>query len=115
MIVYAILVIAFIGLSALVFFRLSGTKGNQSAEDAERFAKLLITEIKLYNDYKIRRGLENHNLYAVLRDEIGEAAKMYRKRVQNAEYFQYFNDALINILADGDKSRLGAEFNQTLE
>ncbi|HEX8735869.1 MAG TPA: hypothetical protein VF721_11125 [Pyrinomonadaceae bacterium] len=115
MIIYAIPIIATISLIVLILFLRFGTKGEQSEEDAKGFARLLVTEIKLYNDYKIQRGLQNNNLYASLRDEIDEAAKMYRKRVSNPEYFEYFNDALINILADGDKNRLGSEFNKTLE
>jgi ABC-type transport system involved in cytochrome bd biosynthesis fused ATPase/permease subunit len=115
MVVYAISIVATLSLLVLIFFLLSGLKGSQSEDDAKKFARLLVAEIKLYNDYKMQRGLRNNNLYESLRDEIEEAAKTYRKRVPNPEYFQYFNDALVNVLADGDKDKLGREFNKTLE
>ncbi len=56
---------------------------------------------------KLKRGLRNNNLYESLRDEIGEARKKYKMRVPNAEFESYFDDTLIEILADGDKSKLG--------
>ncbi len=51
----------------------------QSENNAGRFARLLIAEIKLYNNYKIQRGLKNNNLYESLKDEIEEARNKYRK------------------------------------
>jgi hypothetical protein len=85
-----------------------GKSGSISIEkDAKRFAKLLISEIKLSEPYKVERGLKNNNLYESLKDEMETARKKYKKRIQNAEYEKHFEDCLVEILANGDKSKLG--------
>jgi hypothetical protein len=78
--------------------------------DAKRFARLLVAEIKLYNDYKLQRGLANHNLYESLQDEIETARKQYRKQVYQANLAKYFDETLVEVLADGDISKMGAGF-----
>ena len=61
----------------------------------------------IYENYKFERGLKNNNLYESLCDEIEEARKKYKKRVPNLEFESYFDDVLVEILADGDKGKLG--------
>ena len=43
--------------------------------DARRFARLLVSEIKLYNEQKVRDGREQGNLYERLREEIDRRAR----------------------------------------
>jgi hypothetical protein len=102
-----ILLIAITVILAL-YFIFGGKNDSTGLEnEAKRFAKLLISEIKLYENYKIERGLRNNNLYESLRDEIGEARKKYKMRIPNSEFEKYFDDALVEILANGDKGKLG--------
>lgn len=115
MLVYAIFLVPSLGLLGVIFYLLFGGKKNRAETDAKGFARILVTEIKLYHHDKLQKGLENNKLYQSLRDEIDEAAKMYRQLVPTNEYFKHFNAAVINILADGDKHKLGTEFNKTLE
>ena len=100
----------------VVFYFLSKNKGgrNNSETDAKRFARLLVSEIKLFNESKVQRGLENKNLSDALRDEIGEARTKYKYRVLNADDERHFDDALIKILADGDKSKFDSGINLSL-
>jgi len=79
----------------------------QVENDAVRFARLLVAEIKLNNDYKVQRGLKNNNLYESMKDEIDEARNKYKKRISDESLEGKFDNALIEILADGDKNRLG--------
>ena len=102
-----ILLIAITVIVALYFIFGRKNDSTRLENDAERFAKLLVSEIKLYENYKVERGLRNNNLYESLRDEIGEARKKYKMRILNAEFEKYFDDALVEILADGDKGKLG--------
>jgi hypothetical protein len=89
-------------------FSVNSSNETKSLEsDARKFARLLVSEIKLYEDYKVQRGLKKNNLYESLEDEIESARKKYKKRVPDEEFDKYFEDALADILADGDKSRLG--------
>ena len=79
--------------------------------DARRFARMLVTEIKLYNEYKVQRGLKNNNLYDSLQLEIEAARNLYQKRITGSDFQGHFDEALMEILADGDKSKLGLNVN----
>jgi len=80
--------------------------------DARRFARLLVSEIKLYNEKKVIEGRESQDLYDRLREAIDRSREMYDKRVQPpvAEKFDYFHYELVNSLADGDAGRLGSTY-----
>ena len=106
---YLIGIIALLGLAAVFYFLTRGrSEPNNSENDAKRFARLLVSEIKLYNESKIQSALQNNNLFDALRNEIGEAQTTYKKRFPGAESEKYFPDALIEILADGDVCKLGS-------
>lgn len=80
--------------------------------DARRFARLLVSEIKLYNEQKVKEGRETSNLYERLREAIDRSREMYDKRVQPpvAAKFDYFNYELVNTLAEGDENKLGGGY-----
>lgn len=80
--------------------------------DARRFARLLVSEIKLYNEQKVKEGRESSDLYERLREAIDRSREMYDKRVQPpvAAKFDYFNYELINTLAEGDEGKLGGSY-----
>jgi len=80
--------------------------------DARRFARLLVSEIKLYNEQKVRDGREQGNLYERLREEIDRSRQMYDKRVAPnvASRYDYFHHELVNTLAEGNADRLGAGY-----
>jgi len=80
--------------------------------DARRFARLLVSEIKLYNEQKVREGREANDLYERLREAIDRSREMYDKRVQPsvAAKFDYFHYELVNSLGDGEESKLGATY-----
>ena len=80
--------------------------------DARRFARLLVSEIKLYNEKKVIEGREASDLYERLREAIDRSREMYDKRVQPpvAAKFDYFHYELVNALAEGDAVRLGSSY-----
>lgn len=80
--------------------------------DARRFARLLVSEIKLYNEQKVREGLESNDLYDRLREAIDRSREMYDKRVQPpvASKFDYFHYELVGALAEGDEKKLGGTY-----
>jgi hypothetical protein len=80
--------------------------------DARRFARLLVSEIKLYNEQRVTEGRQAGDLYQRLREAIDRSREMYDKRVQPpvAEKFDYFHYELVNSLADGNADRLGAGY-----
>jgi len=79
--------------------------------DARRFARLLVSEIKLYNEQKVSEGRRNNDLYDRLKEDIDRSRQMYEKRVTPsvASKFDYFYDELVNTLAEGDSSKLGSD------
>lgn len=80
--------------------------------DARRFARLLVSEIKLYNEKKVIEGREAQDLYDRLREAIDRSREMYDKRVQPpvAAKFDYFHYELVSSLADGNSDRLGSGY-----
>lgn len=84
----------------------------RSHNDARRFARLLVSEIKLYNEKKVLEGREASDLYPRLREAIDRSREMYDKRVQPpvASKFDYFHYELVNSLAEGDAGRLGSGY-----
>jgi len=80
--------------------------------DARRFARLLVSEIKLYNEPKVQEGRSRGDLYERLRDDIDRSRQMYNKRVAPpvAARHDYFHQELVNTLAEGDVSKLGLSY-----
>jgi hypothetical protein len=91
-----------------------------SGEDAEihrkaqRFARLLMDEIKLYNQAKVSDGRKHKDLYDRLKEDIEKSRATYLKRYGNtaAASGDYFNEELIRSLAEDDVSLLGSNFRQ---
>jgi len=80
--------------------------------DARRFARLLVSEIKLYNEPKVKEGRSNGDLYDRLREDIDRSRQMYDKRVAPpvAARHDYFHQELVNMLAEGDPAKLGGSY-----
>jgi len=80
--------------------------------DARRFARLLVSEIKLYNEQKVSEGRSEGNLYDRLREDIDRSRQMYEKRVAPpvAARRDYFHQELVSLLAEGDVAKLGRSY-----
>jgi hypothetical protein len=100
------------GQDAELPVEVSGDEERRSHNDALRFARLLISEIKLYNEQKVAEGRSEHDLYDRLREYIDRSREMYDKRVKPevAARYDYFHGELVNTLAEGDASKLGSNY-----
>lgn len=78
-------------------------------EEAMRFARLLVSEIKLYNEAKVQQGRTSRDLYELMKDDIERSRQLYKERVPEPirATTNYFNDELVRILADGDSGAMG--------
>jgi len=78
-------------------------------DEARRFARLLVSEIKLYNESKVDQGRKNKDLYERLKEDIDRSRQMYDERISEdvRKQSNYFYDELVRILADGDAGTLG--------
>ena len=81
---------------------------------AKRFAKLLVDEIKLYNQAKVQEGRQNRDLYERLREDIDKSRATYEKRYGStpAASGDYFMAEVVRILADNDRTLMGESFPQ---
>jgi hypothetical protein len=79
---------------------------------AQRFARLLVDEIKLYNQAKVAEGRRNKDLYDRLKDDIEKSRSTYQKRYGTtaAASGEYFQRELLRSLAEDDLSVMGANF-----
>ncbi len=89
-----------------------GDDDERQHTDARRFARLLVSEIKLYNEQKVIDGRRSGDLYERLKEDIDRSRQMYDKRITGGATGRsdYFYEELVNTLAEGDPSKLGANF-----
>jgi len=102
----------------------SGAPGSSSAtlseEDADvhrkaqRFARLLVDEIKLYNQAKVTEGRKNKDLYDRLKEDIDKSRSTYKKRYGNtvAANVDYLQAEIVRSLAEDDISVMGPNFRR---
>ncbi|MFH1176054.1 MAG: hypothetical protein V1750_01510 [Acidobacteriota bacterium] len=78
-------------------------------EEARRFARLLVSEIRLYNEQAVQEGRAAHDIYQRLKEDIDRSREMYEQRVPAEVRAQsnYFFEELVRILADGEPDALG--------
>jgi len=78
-------------------------------EEARRLARLLVSEIKLYNEEQVEEGRRNRDVYERLKEDIDRSRQMYDERVDPKilRSTDYFYQELVRILAAGDSRTLG--------
>lgn len=81
---------------------------------AQRFARLLVDEVKLYNQAKVAEGRKHKDLYDRLKEAIEKSRATYQKRYGNtvAASGNYFQNEIVRSLAEDDLSIMGANFRQ---
>ena len=65
-----------------------------------RLARAIASDISLYNEKKIVQGIEQDNLFEVLKDEIEEGRELFKSRV-SSEIFEktnFFDRAIIDVV-----------------
>jgi hypothetical protein len=71
----------------------------ETEEAARRLARAIASDLSLYNEEKIVRGIEHDSLFAELSEEIEEGRALYKSRVAPDLYQRNFYDrALVDIL-----------------
>ncbi|MGZ8868921.1 MAG: hypothetical protein ACXW2P_11300, partial [Thermoanaerobaculia bacterium] len=85
------------------------TEETKKHDEARRFARLLVSEIKLYNEAKVEQGRKNRDLYERLKEDIDRSRQMYDERIGEdvRKTSNYFYDELVRVLADGNADILG--------
>ncbi len=78
-------------------------------EEARRLARLLVTEIKLYNEEQVDQGRRGGDVYRRLQEDIDRSRQIFEDRIDSQIRAEndYFKEALVRILAGGDENLLG--------
>jgi hypothetical protein len=75
---------------------------------AQRFARLKVSEIRLYHPDTVRRGIKRSDLYLVLKQQIDGAREAYKKEFPGLVDYLYIE--LVGNLANNDDRLLGPLF-----
>ena len=77
-------------------------------DEALTFARLLVSEIKLYNEEQVKEGRKEGDLYQRLKEQIDLSRAVYNERIpeQVRKEKNYFDEELVRILAQGTESLL---------
>ncbi len=98
------------GASATAAVKAVATESTRTDEEgAQRFARLLVSEIKLYHAPLVDEGRQARDLRQRLHDQIARARQLYEEKVSPAirRHADYFELELVRTLADGDPVLLG--------
>jgi hypothetical protein len=84
-------------------------KGDPRHAAARRFARVSVSEIKLYHEEEVKAGREASDLWTRLAQDIGLAKQTFEARVDKEvrERFDYLYDEIVRQLAEGDPKKLG--------
>lgn len=69
-------------------------------DEAKRLARTILSDILLYNQAKVKEGIERDSLFDVLADELAEGRKYYESMVEPTLRgdTNFFNEAVIDVL-----------------
>ena len=83
--------------------------GSPDDDTAKRYARLLVSEIRMFHESAVEAGRRERDLLARLGREIERARRLYEARVPAAvrDGHDYFEQELVRTLADGDRTVLG--------
>lgn len=76
----------------------------ETEEAARRLARAIASDLSLYNEEKITKGLQEDNLFDVIAEEIEEGRALYKSRVSPELYNKnFYGRAIVDILVKSKK------------
>ncbi len=72
----------------------------ENPEQAVRLARAICSDLSLYNEDKIVRGIEQDTCFDVLHDELEEGRELYRSRVSPDLYARtnFYDRAIVDVI-----------------
>jgi hypothetical protein len=71
----------------------------ETEEAARRLARAIASDLSLYNEEKITRGIQDDSLFDQIADEIEEGRQLYKSRVAPLLYERnFYGRAIVDIL-----------------
>jgi hypothetical protein len=82
----------------------------RETEDARQFARLLVSEINLYNRAEVEAGRRSNDIYRRLKSDIDRARELFEARTRlpiSTAGDDIFYQELVNVLGEGDPAMIG--------
>jgi predicted Zn finger-like uncharacterized protein len=78
----------------------------EAVEKARRFARIIVSDVALYNQDAVIEGLKNGTFYELLKNDVGEGRELYEKRVPAAikSRKDYYQEAFDNFIRAQQKN-----------
>ena len=72
----------------------------ENPEQAIRLARAICSDLSLYNEEKIVRGIEQDDFFEAMRDELEEGRELYRSRVSPDLYARtnFYDRAIVDVI-----------------
>lgn len=70
----------------------------QNPDQAYRLAKAIISDILLYNQEKVKKGIEEDNLFELLSAELEEGRKLFESRVPKDFQKGIYDKAIVDVI-----------------
>ncbi len=72
----------------------------KNVDEAKRLARTILSDILLYNQAKVKEGIEKDSLFEVLTEELAEGKKYYESMVDSdvRQTTNFFNEAVVDVL-----------------
>lgn len=72
----------------------------KNPDEAKRLARTILSDILLYNQAKVKEGIEKDSLFDVLTEELAEGRKYYETMVDEdiRQSTNFFNEAVVDVL-----------------
>ena len=72
----------------------------KNPDEAKRLARTILSDILLYNQAKVKEGIEKDSLFDVLTEELAEGKKYYESMVEDSlrQTTNFFNEAVVDVL-----------------
>ena len=78
----------------------------EAVEKARRFARIIVSDVALYNQDAVIEGLKNGTFYELLKNDVDEGRELYEKRVPTAikSRNDYYQEAFDNFIRAQQKN-----------
>lgn len=80
----------------------------EAVEKARRFARIIVSDVALYNQEAVIEGIRNGNFFELLKTDVEEGRELFEKRVPASirEKRDYYQEAFDNFIAAARKSTI---------
>ncbi len=80
--------------------KVSYMRSIKNPDEAKRLARTILSDILLYNQAKVKEGIEKDSLFEVLTEELAEGKKYYENMVDEEvrRSSNFFNEAVVDVL-----------------